>query len=90
MADDEHDGILPQLLAQQTRMADKQAEMATNVALVRQRLEDLPVADHEKRLRALEQAQAEQHGSRDVLARLGAALAVVAAIAATVADYLHH
>lgn len=86
------DGMVAVVAAQVGQVLAKQGEMAVQLGIISEQLR--PVADHELRIRANEtaitQLQAQRSGSRDAWARVLSVAAVVAAAAATVADYLHH
>jgi hypothetical protein len=79
------DGVQAQVLI-------KLGELVTATAVIDTKLSALIVSsdDHERRIRALENAQASHDGGRDVAARVTAAIATCAAIGSAAAAYLHH
>ena len=73
--------------AQGAQILLKLGELGADMAVVKERLKDVP--NLTDRLRAVELAQAENKGSRDVQARLWAAVAVLAAAGSAIVQYLH-
>ena len=80
-----NDGTLAQILVEL-------GKVSTQVAVIGEQLKAIP--DHEQRIRAneakLSQLEATRQAGRDWWARVVAGVAVIAACAATAADFMHH
>lgn len=79
------DGVSAQLLL---KISSDVSVLVTDVAVIKKQTEQ--ISDHETRIRTLEAQGQQDRGGRDVLARVAGGLGILAAVGATVANFVHH